>query len=119
MGGGDLPLRKGTRYVPNGRELLPYLQDQCRGTHGYCLNGQRHGGVSGKTAAKAAIYPQKLCRAILRGIIRQHMKDDDESDESYSDSYSGSYSEDSESSVSDLECEDDKARGGARKRWSI
>ena len=52
-----------------------HLRNRCRGTRsGYCSNVQKHGSVSRKRAAKAVIYPQKLCRAILRGIIRQHQQ---------------------------------------------
>ena len=62
--------------------MLYYLRDQCVGPRGHCTTGHRHGTVSGKRAANATIYQEKLCHAILKGIIRQHEKDDDESDES-------------------------------------
>ena len=82
-GGGNLPLRKRTRYVANGQHLLHHLRKRCRGTRrGQCTNGLPHGSVCGQRAVKAAIYPQKLCLAISKGIIRQHTKHDDESDDS-------------------------------------
>ena len=74
--------QKRTKYIANGPELLYYLQDQCIGVKGYCSNGQKHGDVSGRRVAEAAIYLPKLCEAMAKGIARQHERDDVESEES-------------------------------------
>ena len=49
------------------------LSARCRGSSGRCsyARGQAHEVCSGRVAAEAAIYPLKLCRAILRGFEKQ------------------------------------------------
>ena len=79
-GGGDKPLNKKSKYIANGLEFIYYLQEQCTGEKGYCGNGQKHGDVSGRKAAKVAIYIPEPCEAMAKGIARQHERDDVESE---------------------------------------
>ena len=71
-GGGKDPLRKRTRFISNGPDILRYLRDRHIEVRGYCSKVGRHGTVSGKKAAAATIYHRKLDRAIAKEIARQH-----------------------------------------------
>ena len=71
------PLRKATGWLSNGQEILKALSKRCLGTHGECSRrqGGRHETVSGRAAREAAVYPFKLCRAILQGCRNQLLSD--------------------------------------------
>ncbi|MDP6494880.1 MAG: reverse transcriptase domain-containing protein, partial [Dehalococcoidia bacterium] len=47
------------------------LSKTCGGTNGKCTDGRPHASCTGRRAEKAAIYPLKLCRAIINGIHNQ------------------------------------------------
>ena len=53
------------------------LEARCHGKAGECSRpgGGSHAVTSGKVAREAAVYPFKLCRAILRGCARQLQAD--------------------------------------------
>ena len=71
------PVKKPTRWLRNSPEILKEIEARCHGRAGGC---SRPGGcgfvvTSGKIARAAAVYPFKLCRAILRGCSRQLQAD--------------------------------------------
>ena len=59
--------------MTNSPALASALERRCTGIGGRC--SRRRGGVhshaSGAVAARVAVYPQRLCAAILRGCQRQ------------------------------------------------
>ena len=65
------PLKKGTKWMSNAMEVLRALKKRCRGQGGACTMGGNHGQCMGQAAKDAAIYPFKLCKAILEGIRNQ------------------------------------------------
>ena len=67
------PVRKPTGFMSNSPEVLRVLSRKCSGRGGTCsrLSGGRHATCSGTIAADAAIYPRKLCQALLIGIAAQ------------------------------------------------
>ena len=67
------PVKKPTGWMSNSKEVLRELSARCKGTNGTCsyAQGQTHEVCSGKVATEAAIYPLRLCKAILRGFKRQ------------------------------------------------
>ena len=71
------PVKKPTRWLTNSPELAKTLGDRCLGAAGRCTRpgGGSHAVASGKIAREAAVYPFKLCRAILRGCVRQLQAD--------------------------------------------
>ena len=71
------PVRKATGWMSNSKEILRTLEKRCKGTRGECsrARGGRHETASGRVAREAAIYPFKLCRAILEGCRNQLLKD--------------------------------------------
>ena len=62
------PVKKPTYFLGNSEFIMDALSKRCSGTYGCCSNGSRHAWCTGKTARRAAIYPFRLCRAILRGL---------------------------------------------------
>jgi len=70
------PVKKPTGWMSNSPEILKKLSKRCRGV-GECSRrtGGRHATASGRVAREAAIYPFKLCRAILEGCKNQLLKD--------------------------------------------
>jgi len=71
------PIRKPTRWMSNSPEILKKLGRRCTGRGGACSRrrGGRHVTASGRLAREAAVYPFKLCRAILEGCRDQLMRD--------------------------------------------
>lgn len=59
--------RKTTQFVTNSRHIAIELQRRCSGDH-------EHQPLTNGRAAKAAIYPPELCRAIIRGLKR-HLRE--------------------------------------------
>ena len=76
--GGD-PIRKATGWMSNSEDVLRSLGDRCPGrspsSGGVCSNGKWHGIASGRAAREAAVYPSKLCKAILIGFRNQMIRD--------------------------------------------
>ena len=63
------PIKKGTRWMSNCRGIPHRLDKQCAGRGGVCsFSGTPHAVCSCETAREAALYPFKLCRAILMGF---------------------------------------------------
>jgi hypothetical protein len=71
------PVRKSTGWMSNSPEILEKLERRCLGRRGDCSRpgGGRHQTASGRTAREAAMYPFKLCRAILEGCRNQLRRD--------------------------------------------
>ena len=71
------PIKKPIRWMSNSPAILEQLQKMCSGKGGACSRrgGGHHAVASGKTARAAAVYPFRLCRAILRGCQRQLQRD--------------------------------------------
>ena len=71
------PVKKPTGWMSNSKELLKSLDKRCGGRGGLCSRreGGRHATASGRVAREAAVYPFRLCRAILRGFRNQLLKD--------------------------------------------
>ena len=67
---------KPTGWMSNSREVLNKLSKRCT-SRGSCSRrrGGRHATASGRTAREAAVYPFKLCRAILEGCRNQLLRD--------------------------------------------
>ena len=67
------PVKKPTRWLTNSPEIAKTLGDRCMGAAGRCTRpgGGDHVAASGKVAREAAVYPFRLCRAILRGCVSQ------------------------------------------------
>ena len=67
-----LPVKKPTGWMSNCPYALEELNKRCPGRGGECSKpGLRHHVCEGRVATEAAVYPKKLCRAILRGFRRQ------------------------------------------------
>jgi len=71
------PVRKPTRWMSNSPEILNMLKNKCSGRTNACSRpgGGSHASCTGKTARMAAIYPVKLCKAILQGCRAQLRED--------------------------------------------
>jgi len=73
------PIRKATGWMSNSDEILRMLDAKCPGRSssggGVCSNGKWHGIASGRAAREAAVYPFKLCKAILVGFRNQMVRD--------------------------------------------
>ena len=68
------PVKKPTRWLSNSRHILEALKVKCKGWGGWCLQQgewKHHTPCYGRVAASAAIYPFKLCRAILAGFVKE------------------------------------------------
>ncbi len=78
--GASVPIMKPTRWLSSSIQMLRRLGSTCQNEH-------KHGSLLNGKAARAAIYPQKLCVEILKGIrdttieedLEKEMKDDIES----------------------------------------
>ena len=71
------PVKKPTKWMSNSDFILRALDKRCQGRNGWCWqNGEwdRHSPCHGAVAKKAAIYPFKLCKAILEGL-KEEMKE--------------------------------------------
>ena len=62
------PARKITGWMSNSEHILQQLNKLC--TTSGCSSDHRHACLQGGRAAKAAVYPEKLCLAVLRGFAR-------------------------------------------------
>jgi len=71
------PIKKPTGFMSNSEAILARLSAVCAGIGRRCSRpqGGEHRPCSGIHARRAAIYPPKLCRAILRGITDQLRQD--------------------------------------------
>ncbi len=71
------PVKKPTGWLSNAPEILKAISRRCRGRGGECARraGGRHATASGRIAREAAVYPFRLCRAILQGCRAQLIKD--------------------------------------------
>ena len=71
------PIKKPTGWMSNGVEILRAMSKRCTGRGGACSSkpGAVHGECLGADARRAAIYPFKLCKAILTGIKNQLIQD--------------------------------------------
>ena len=67
------PIKKPTGWASNSEEVRKVLQARCLGKGGQCSRngGGIHRTCCGGLARRAAVYPMKLCRAILRGFRNQ------------------------------------------------
>ena len=54
--------------MTNMKGVNEALSRTCSDSAGRCSDGREHASCTGKRAEQAAIYPLKLCRAILKGI---------------------------------------------------
>ena len=70
-------MKKPTRWMSNSPEILHRLDEKCQSKYGRCTRpgGGKHASCTGKTARTAAIYPMKLCKAILQGCRAQLRED--------------------------------------------
>ena len=59
-GGGEAPAMKPTRFLTTSKKVATELAVQCDGNH-------EHQQLTDNRAKQAAIYPEKLCRAICMG----------------------------------------------------
>ncbi len=71
------PVKKPTGWLSNSPEILKALSQRCRGQGGDCSRrgGGRHAVAAGRIAREAAVYPFRLCRAILQGCRNQLLRD--------------------------------------------
>ena len=67
------PLKKPTGWMSSNPHVLESLRRRCLGRHGECsrAGGGQHGTTTGRAAREAAVYPYKLCKAILTGLSKQ------------------------------------------------
>ena len=68
------PIRKPTQWMSNGQHVVKALHKRCPGRGGWCQQGKawkRHRPCYGAVAKAAAIYPFKMCRAILEGFVAE------------------------------------------------
>ena len=67
------PIKKPTKWITNSAEIAKQLSRRCQGKDGDCSRsgGGTHQQCRGKIARMAAVYPFKLCRAILVGFRNQ------------------------------------------------
>ena len=65
------PIKKGTGWMANSKEILKALKKRCKGKNGSCSAGGQHAPCTGGDARRAAVYPFRLCRAILEGFRNQ------------------------------------------------
>ncbi len=70
------PIRKATRFMSNAEELLERLHRRCHSQDGRCTRrkGGTHATVQGKITKDSAVYPEKLCKAIISGMTAQLKK---------------------------------------------
>ena len=73
------PVKKPTGWMSNGEKILESLSRRCRGRGGQCsrtAGGAHKMCAGGRVTRDAAIYPMRLCKAILQGCRRQLQEDD-------------------------------------------
>ena len=68
-GGTGNPVKKPTRWMSNSPEILKMLKLKCKSKDGNCARpgGGKHTLCTGHVARMAAIYPMRLCKAIIQG----------------------------------------------------
>ncbi len=71
------PIKKPTKFMSNSDEVLKMLGKRCVGRSGWCSRpaGGKHVVCSGRRARQAAVYPLRLCKAILYGCRNQLRED--------------------------------------------
>ena len=71
------PVRKPSGFLSNCAGIRKALSTTCSGKHGQCSRpgGGEHLMCNGRVARMAAIFPLRLCKAILRGL-RDQLKAD-------------------------------------------
>ncbi len=71
------PILKPTGFMTNSPAIAEALAVRCQGHGGACSRpqGGTHRLCSGKHAKYAAIYPKRLCRAIIKGVRDQMRRD--------------------------------------------
>ena len=70
-----LPVKKPTRWMSKSEPILKELSTRCAGKNGECSHSPGgHDACSGRVAKEAAIYPFKICEAILKGL-RKHLEE--------------------------------------------
>jgi hypothetical protein len=76
-GGTGEPVKKPPRWMSNSLEILNMLKMKCKSKDGECARpgGGTHTLCTGHVARMAAIYPMKLCKAILQGCRAQLRED--------------------------------------------
>ena len=72
------PINKPTGFMTNSECIAKVLSRTCQGRNGQCSRptGGKHQLCSSVHARRAAIYPPRLCRAIIKGIMDQLKADD-------------------------------------------
>ena len=67
------PLKKPTGWMSSSPHVLESLRRRCMGRHGECsrAGGGQHGTTTGRAAREAAVYPYRLCKALLTGPSKQ------------------------------------------------
>ena len=59
-------------WMSNAPEVLKELSRRCQGHGGaYSIGGLPHATAFGRVAREAAVYPFKLCEAIMKGMRNQ------------------------------------------------
>ena len=71
------PIKKPSGFMSNSECIRQALSKLCTGKNGLCSReqGGQHIQCRGLVARKAAVYPAKLCKAILRGLKDQLRRD--------------------------------------------
>ncbi len=71
------PILKPTKWMSNSEEILKMLGRRCNGRQGWCSRpqGGKHRVCSGRHTRLAAVYPLRLCKAILYGCRNQLRED--------------------------------------------
>ena len=67
------PIKKPTGFMTNCEGVARRLNKLCKGKHGFCsrAKGGQHILCNGRVARQAAVFPMKLCHAILAGLRDQ------------------------------------------------
>ena len=66
---GDLPVLKATGWLTNSPAILQEMAKLCKNDGS--SSDHKHASLENGCAAKAAVYPEKLCYSILRGLRKQ------------------------------------------------
>ena len=71
------PVLKPSGFLSNSPRIREALSQRCKGTRGSCSRpqGGKHVVLEGSLTKDAAVYPRKLCQAVLRGCAAQ-LRDD-------------------------------------------
>ena len=74
---GGQPIKKPTGFMTNCEGIRKALSKTCSGRNGWCIRdgGGQHVLCNGRVARMAAIFPIRLCKAILSGLKNQLRSD--------------------------------------------